>query len=64
MSVDSLKLIENSQNNAISDFKIKINELNNLLDKNQKLISSINNDNQSVYKNILLPDDQLIPSYE
>lgn len=31
MSVDSLKLIENSQNNAISDFKIKINELNNTI---------------------------------
>ena len=31
MSGDSLKLIENSQNNAISDFKIKINELNNTI---------------------------------
>jgi len=29
--LDSLKLIENSQNNAISDFKIKINELNNTI---------------------------------
>ena len=29
--LDSLKLIENYQNNAISDFKIKINELNNTI---------------------------------
>jgi len=61
LEIENMELKEKNKNqeDMIIEKNIKINELNNLLDKNQKLISSINNDNQSVYKNILLPDDDM-----
>ena len=54
-----LKEKNKNQEDMIIERNIKITELNNLLDKNQKMISSINNDNQSVYQNILLPEDEM-----
>jgi len=48
-----------SQEVMIIEKNLKINELNELLEKNQKIISSVNNDNQSVYQNVLLPEDDM-----
>ena len=48
-----------SQEAMIIEKSLKIDELNELLEKNQKIISSVNNDNQSVYQNVLLPEDDM-----
>jgi hypothetical protein len=54
-----LKEKNNNQEDMIIEKNLKINELNELLEKNLKIISSINNDNQSVYQNVLLPEDDM-----
>jgi len=54
-----LKEKNKNQEAIIIEKNIKINELNELLEKNQKMIISINNDNQSVYQNVLLPEDDM-----
>jgi hypothetical protein len=48
-----------SQEAMIIEKNLKINELNDLLEKNQKIINSVNNENQSVYQNVLLPEDDM-----
>ena len=48
-----------SQEAMIIEKNLKINELNELLENNEKIISSVNNDNQSVYQNVLLPEDDM-----
>jgi hypothetical protein len=48
-----------SQELMIIEKNLKINELNDLLEKNQKIINSLNNENQSVYQNVLLPEDDM-----
>jgi hypothetical protein len=48
-----------SQELMIIEKNLKINELNDLLEKNQKIINSVNNENQSVYQNVLLPEDDM-----
>jgi len=48
-----------SQELMIIEKNLKINEFNDLLEKNQKIINSVNNENQSVYQNVLLPEDDM-----
>ena len=54
-----LKEINNNKEGMIIERNIKINELNELLEKNQKIIETINNDNVSVYQNVLLPENEM-----
>ncbi len=46
-----------SQELMIIEKNLIINELNDLLEKNQKIIDTVNNENQCVYQNVLLPED-------
>jgi hypothetical protein len=48
-----------SQEAMIIEKNLKINELNELLENNEKIINSVNIENQSVYQNILLPEDDV-----
>jgi len=48
-----------SQEMIIIDKNIRINRLTELLQTNQKIIDTVNNENQSVYQNILLPEDEI-----
>ena len=43
----------------IIEKNIQINKLNDLLETNQKIIDTVNNDNKSVYQNILIPEDEI-----
>jgi hypothetical protein len=54
-----LKEINKNQEAIIIEKNIKINELNELLEKNLKIIDTVNNDNQSIYQNVLLPEDEI-----
>jgi hypothetical protein len=54
-----LKEINNNKECMIIERNLKINELNELLEKNQKIIDTINNDNVSVYQNVLLPENEM-----
>ena len=54
-----LKEINKNQDVMIIEKNLKINELNELLEKNQKIINSVNNYNASIYKNVLLPEDEM-----
>jgi hypothetical protein len=48
-----------SQEMIIIEKNIKINRLTELLQTNQKIIDTVNNENKSVYQNILLPEDEM-----
>ena len=48
-----------SQEAIIIEKNIEINRLKDLLEKNKNIIDTVNNENQSVYQNILLPEDEL-----
>ena len=54
-----LKEINKNQEAIIIERNIKITELNELLEKNHKIIDTINNDNVSVYQNVLLPENEM-----
>ena len=60
--INENKILKEKNNNleaSIVERNIKINELNELLEKTQKIIDTINNDNVSIYKNVLLPEDEM-----
>ena len=61
LETDNRKLKEQNANyeKIISEQKIKINELNEKLENKQKMIDSVNVENESVYQNILLPEDEM-----
>jgi hypothetical protein len=48
-----------SQELMIIEKNIKISYLKELLEKNKTIIDTVNNENQSVYQNILLPEDEM-----
>ncbi len=48
-----------SQELLITEKNIEINMLKELLEKSKIIIDTVNNENQSVYQNILLPEDEL-----
>ena len=54
-----LKQKNNNQEAMIIERNLKITELMEKIEKNQKIIETVNNDNQSVYQNILLPEDDM-----
>jgi hypothetical protein len=54
-----LKEKNKNQETMIIERNLKINELTEKLEKNQKIIETVNNDNQSVYQNVLLPEDDI-----
>jgi hypothetical protein len=58
---ENRELIEKnkSQEAIIIEKSIEINRLKELLEKNKNIIDTVNNENQSVYQNILLPEDEL-----
>ncbi len=56
MLKEKIKLLQNEKDNTI----IQINELNEKLEKQQKIVETINNiENHSVYHNVLLPEDDI-----
>jgi hypothetical protein len=61
LKTDNKKLKEQNTNyeKIISEQKIKINELTEKLENKQKMIDSVNVENESVYQNVLLPEDEL-----
>jgi hypothetical protein len=54
-----LKEKNKNQEMILTQKTLEINKLNDLIEKNQKMIISINNHNQSVYQNVLLPEDDM-----
>jgi hypothetical protein len=54
-----LKEKNKSQELMITEKSIEITHLKELLEKNKTIIDTVNNENQSVYQNILLPEDEL-----
>jgi len=54
-----LKEKNKSYEMIIIEKNIQINKLNDLLETNQKIIDTVNNDNKSVYQNILIPEDEI-----
>ena len=54
-----LKEKNKSQELMIIEKSIEITHLKELLEKNKTIIDTVNNENQSVYQNILLPEDEL-----
>jgi hypothetical protein len=48
-----------SYEKTISEQNVEINNLTDKLESQQKIIDTVKNDNQSVYNNILLPEDDL-----
>ena len=48
-----------SQEIIITEKSIEITHLKELLEKNKTIIDTVNNENQSVYQNILLPEDEM-----
>jgi hypothetical protein len=54
-----LKEKNKSQESLIIEKSIEITHLKELLEKNKTIIDTVNNENQSVYQNILLPEDEL-----
>lgn len=54
-----LKETNISQEIMITEKNIEINELSEKLKNKEKIITSLNNDNQSVYQNVLLPEDDM-----
>jgi hypothetical protein len=54
-----LKEKNKSQELTITEKSIEITHLKELLEKNKTIIDTVNNENQSVYQNILLPEDEL-----
>ena len=63
---ENRELKEKNKNNEkiIFEKELYINELIEKIEKNEKIINSVNNDNESVYKNILLPDDELHAKFD
>jgi len=61
LETNNRKLKEQNANyeKIISEQKIKINELTEKLENKQKMIDSVNVENESVYQNVLLPEDEL-----
>jgi len=58
---ENKKLKEQNKNNelSITNQHIEINELREKIDYQQKIIDSIKSENQSVYQNVLLPEDDM-----
>jgi len=58
---ENKNLIEQNKNNEllITKKNVEINELREKMEIQQKIIDSFKNDNQSVYQNVLLPEDEL-----
>ena len=54
-----LKEKNKSQELMITEKSIEITHLKELLEKNKTIIDTVNNENQSVYQNILLPEDEM-----
>jgi hypothetical protein len=54
-----LKETNTSQGIIITEKNIQLNELRENLENNEKIINSVNNDNKSVYQNVLLPEDDM-----
>ena len=54
-----LKQTNTSQGIMITEKNIQLNELREKLENNEKIINSVNNDNKSVYQNVLLPEDHM-----
>jgi hypothetical protein len=54
-----LKQTNTSQGIVIKEKNIQLNELREKLENNEKIINSVNNDNKSVYQNVLLPEDDM-----
>jgi hypothetical protein len=63
---ENRELKEKNKNNEkiIFEKELYINELIEKIEKNEKIINSVNNENESVYKNILLPDDELHAKFD
>ena len=59
MNKDNLNGWNYTMENLTNLKNLKINELNELLENNEKIINSVNIENQSVYQNILLPEDDV-----
>ena len=48
-----------NQEEAITQKNLEINELNEILQKNQKIIDIVAIENESVYQNVLIPEDDM-----
>lgn len=59
-----LKEKNKNQEKIILEKELYINELIEKIEKNEKIINSVNNENESVYKNILLPVDELHAKFD
>ena len=56
--------IINEQNKIIKEQNIEIIYLKDKLEEKQKIIDNIDNENESVYKNVLLPEDDLNEKFD
>lgn len=54
----------NEQNKKIKEQNIEIIYLKDKLEEKQKIIDNIDNENESVYKNVLLPEDDLNKKFD
>jgi hypothetical protein len=54
-----LKEKNKSQEIMITNKNIEINELKEKLENKEQIIDTVNNDNQSVYQNVLIPEDEM-----
>jgi hypothetical protein len=54
----------NEQNKKIKEQNIEIIYLKDKLEEKQKIIDNIDNENESVYKNVLLPEDDLNEKFD
>jgi len=59
-----IKEINKNQEKTILEKELYINELIEKNEKKEKIINSVNNENESVYKNILLPVDELHAKFD
>lgn len=59
-----IKEINKNQEKIILEKELYINELIEKIEKNEKIINSVNNEHESVYKNILLPVDELHAKFD
>jgi hypothetical protein len=59
-----LKEINKNQEKIILEKELYINELTEKNEKKEKIINSVNNENDSVYKNVLLPENELHAKFD
>ena len=59
-----LKEINKNQEKIIFEKELYINELIEKNEKKEKIIDSVNNENDSVYKNVLLPENELNAKFD